>query len=191
MERKEQLCRAIKKIGWGYVFLYFNINLGTINIMPAWIGYILFYQAIRDGISQEEESAGLLKTIGIILGIYNGITWLLSMIAIPAEIFLISEVISVISLYYHFQLLTNLANIAKRYQCFQEEKALLHLRTWQTILLTILAFMVQIEALYEWSLVLVFVQCIIMVCICVYLRKLKHALEDLPDIIFTSKEYIC
>ena len=79
MERKEQLCRAIKKIGWGYVFLYFNINLGTINIMPAWIGYILFYQAIRDGISQEEESAGLLKTIGIILGIYNfsqlGCSW--------------------------------------------------------------------------------------------------------------------
>lgn len=183
MDRKEQLYKAIKRIGWGYVMLYFDINLGTIDILPAFYGFWFFYEAIRDGISQEEESANLLKPIAVLLGIYHAITWLLHIFMIPTDIFLLNELSSVTSLYFDFQLLTNLAAIARRYGCPQE-KTLLHFRTIQTILLTVLAFTTQFEELSEVSIILVIVQIVVMICLCVSLRNFKRAVEDLPDVGF-------
>ena len=186
MNKKEEVCRAVKRIGWGYVFLYFNINLGTINILPAFWGYCLFYKGIRDGISLEEESADLLKPIAILLGIYQGILWLLACFGIPMDVLLISELASVISLYFHFQLLTNLANISKKYHCSQE-KSLLHVRTIQTIVLTILAFTTPFEEMYILSIVLVIVQIVMIICLCIILRDFKHTLEIVPDIDFEDR----
>ena len=183
MEKKECLCNAIKKIFWGYIFLYFNINLGTIDILPGWIGYIFFYQAIRDGIAEEEESSKLLQPIGIILGIYNGITWILSILYIPTNIILVDMLIDVISLYFHFQLLTNLSNIARKYSC-EQERSLLTLRTIQTILLTVLAVLVYFEELYEVAVILLIVQCVVVICLCIVLHKLKQTMDELPEEIF-------
>ena len=181
MERKDLLCRAIKKIAWAYVFLYFDINLGTIDILPAFGAYWIFYKAIRDSISLEEETANLLKPIAILLVIYQSILWLLRCFAIPTEILLITEIGAVVSLYFHFQLLTNLADIARRYQCPQE-RFLLRFRTMQTILQTILAFTTPFEELYTISLILVIIQIVIVICLCFVLRDFKHTLENVPDI---------
>lgn len=178
MEERERLCSAIKKIGWGYIFLYFDINLGTMSILPSWVAYVLFQSGIANGVSAEEESVKLLQPIGIILGIYQGIMWLCKMFMIPTDVLIINETASILSLYFHFQLLTNLANIARKYECPQE-KPLLNLRTIQTILLTVLAFTTQFEKLYEISMILVIVQIIIMICLCVELRRFKHELETL------------
>jgi len=186
MSRKEILCKAIKKIGWGYIFLYFDINLGTIDILPAFCAYWMFYQSIRDGISFEEESANLLKPMAILLMYYQGVLWLFRIFAIPTDYFLITELGSVISLYFHFQLLTNLANIARKYSCFQE-KSLLNLRMMQTILLTVLAFTTQFDELYEISLILVVIQIVIMICLCIVLRNFKHALEAVSEVDFNHK----
>lgn len=186
MERNELLCKSIKKIAWGYVFLYFDINLGTIDVLPAFWGYWLFYKAIRDGISLEEENANLLKPIAIVLVIYQSVLWILHSLGIATDILLVSEFRTILSLYFHFQLLTNLANIARRYQCPQE-KALLRVRTIQTILLTILAFTTPFEDLYAISLILVVVQIVIIVCLCFVLRDFKHTLEDVLDIHFYNK----
>lgn len=178
MERKEELCKAIKKIGWGYVMLYFSINIGTIDILPSWWAYIMFFrEGIQEGIAKEEESANLLKPIGLVLGVYHFIKWLLTIFMIPTDIFIINETSSVLELYYHFQLLTNLANIARKYECPQE-KMLLNLRTVQTILLTVIAFAVHFEDLYEVSIILMVIQVIVTMCICFTLRKFKHALEE-------------
>ena len=181
MERKDLLYGAIKKIAWAYVFLYFDINLGTIDILPAFWAYWIFYKAIRDSISLEEETANLLKPIAILLVIYQSILWLLRCFAIPTEILLITEIGAVVSLYFHFQLLTNLADIARRYQCPQE-RFLLRFRTMQTILQTILAFTTPFEELYTISLILVIIQIVIIICLCFVLRDFKHTLENVPDI---------
>lgn len=188
MERKEQLAKAIKNIGWGYVMLYFDINLGTIDILPAWWSYFWFFrEGINEGISEEEESVNLLKPLGLVLGIYNLITWFMAMFGITSDMFLITEVMSVISLYFHFQLLTNLANIAGKYGCAQKS-SILNLRTVQTILLTILAFTVHFEEIYVLSICIMIAQVIVTVCICVVLRKFKHAIEELPETAFYEQE---
>lgn len=184
MERKERLCKSIKNISWGYIMLYFNINLGTIDILPAWWSYLwLFQTGIKEGIGEEEGSANLLSPLGIVLGIYNLITWFLTMFGIPSDMFLITEIMSVISLYFHFQLLTNLANIAHKYGC-EQEQSLLHLRTAHTILMTVLAFTVHFEEIDWLTLCIVVVQVVIMICICFVLSKFRHAIEELPEAVF-------
>jgi len=184
MQRKEQLANAIKNISWGYIMLYFNINLGTIDILPAWWSYLwLFQTGIKEGLSEEEESVRLLKPLSLILGIYNLITWFMTMFGIPSDVFIITEFMSVIALYFHFQLLTNLATIAGKYSCFQE-KSLLHLRTIHTILMTVLTFTVHFEEIYWLSLGIIVVQVVIMICICVVLRNFKRAIEELPESAF-------
>ena len=183
MDKKEQLCKAIKKIGWGYVPLYFNFNLGTIDVLPSWWSYFMFFREGIEGIEEEEESVKLLKPIGIGLGIYYLITWFCTMFGVPTNWFLISEIASIASLYYHFQLLTNLANIAGKYGC-EQEKSILTLRTLQTVLLTILAFTVHFEEIYEISLVLAIVQIVVVIITCIVLRNFKRALEQLPDSMF-------
>lgn len=186
MERKEQLSSALRKIFWAYIFLYFNINLGTIDILPSWVAFIMFSSAIDNGIAKEEASAELLKPITMLLGIYYFITWILAMFGITSGLFLISEAATVIALYFHFQLLTNLANIARKYGC-EQEKGLLNLRTVQTILMTILAFTVHFEEIYWLSLTLVVIQVIIMICICYVLSKFRHAIEELSDDVFHER----
>ena len=44
-ENKMDLCQAVKHIAWGYVLLHFNINLGPLNVLPNWAGYLLMVGA--------------------------------------------------------------------------------------------------------------------------------------------------
>ena len=54
------------------------------------------------------------------------------------EAYILGVVISVVSLYFHFQLLTNLADIAGRFNA-KRQKSVLLLRNVRTVLLTLLA----------------------------------------------------
>lgn len=47
MERKK-MAHAIGLIAWGYLFLYFNLNLGSLNLIPSWVGYLLMGKAIKE-----------------------------------------------------------------------------------------------------------------------------------------------
>mgnify|MGYP003295257438 CR=1 FL=1 len=72
------------------------------SILPSWVAYVLFQSGITNGISEEEESAKLLRPIGIILGIYQGIMWLCKMFMIPTDVLIINETASILSLYSSF-----------------------------------------------------------------------------------------
>ena len=175
MTQREQLSRSLRKIFWGYIFLYFDIKLGTIDILPAWLGYVFFYQGIRNGIEVEENSAKLLKPICVALIIYSLINWFMTMLGIEIDILIISDVFAVIALYFHFQLLTNLANIADKYS-YLGVNTLLNLRTVHTVLMTILAFTVHFEEIDWLSMFIVVVQVIVMICICSVIAKFRRFL---------------
>lgn len=183
MEHREQLSRALRKIFWGYIFLYFDLNIATIDILPAGLGYIFFYQAIRDCLMKEDASTKLLNPICWILIIYRIIEWLMNIFQIPTDIFIITEMMSVIALYFHFQLLTNLANIAHKYEC-AVENTLLSLRTVHTILMTILAFTVHFKEIEWLSLLIMVAQVFIMVFICATIGKFRRAIDALPEAAF-------
>lgn len=173
-----RLYTAIKRIAWGYVLIHVNFNLGTLNILPNWAGYLLFLSAFP-AIGEEEESANLLKPLGILICIVEVISWFNDLCGGPFNLYLINLIMGVAALYFHFQLLTNLANVAHKYECSQETKILL-LRTVKTVLQTLFIVISYTSLLNQdfvlWSLLLVFV--IITIWLCAVLFSFKKELEQ-------------
>ncbi len=175
--KQHKLLDAIKKIAWGYIFLHINFNLNTINILPNWVAYILFVQALPT-LGEEEESANLLKPLGILLGILEGMYWINTGFLggeLPTGV--IDIITSVLSLYFHVQLLTNLAAIAHKHECSQEKK-LLTLRTVKTILTTVITitntFLIVNGAIY----VIIIALLVITIWICSVIFSFKNELES-------------
>lgn len=109
----QNLKSSISKFAWGYFFLYININLGTLNILPAFVGYFLFLSSIKD-LQIEEKSIALLKPFGIILLIWKAVCWSLDLFSLSNSLVFITLITSIIEIYFHFQALTNIASIAKK-----------------------------------------------------------------------------
>ena len=136
----EKMRGGIFRIAWGYIFIYFNININAVSLLPAVVGYGLFLSAI--GLLQEEErELSLLKPLIGILLVWNAADWVLSWMGseIIETWFLLDLLTGLINLYFQFQFLTNLASIAAKYQEPDRDcdTKLLTYRTWQTIMLTI------------------------------------------------------
>ena len=136
----EKMRGGIFRIAWGYIFIYFNINITAVSLLPAFVGYGLFLSAI--GLLQDEErELGLLRPLVGILLVWNAADWVLSWMGseIIETWFLLDLLTGLINLYFQFQFLTNLASIAAKYQQLDRDcdTKLLTYRTWQTIMLTI------------------------------------------------------
>ena len=54
----EHLCNALRHIAWGYILIHVHINLGTIDILPDFAGYLLLLGALPI-LGQLEPSAPL------------------------------------------------------------------------------------------------------------------------------------
>ena len=113
----QKLYCGIGRAAWGYFFIYFDFNLNTVSILPSFVGYFLFLSAI-DCLCDEEKELDLLRTPGLILTVWHILSWLASWAAIDLDgMLLVADIlIGVLNIYFHFQLLTNLASIASKYQ---------------------------------------------------------------------------
>lgn len=140
MTDRNVLYSAISKCAWAYFFSYFDINLGTVSILPDFVAFWLFLGAI-DKLQREERELKLLKPLGVLLLCWHIGDWLLSWVGASAEGLhtALDLIICLANLYFHFQLLTNLASVAAKYQPEDgdQEQKLLSCRSWQTVLLTV------------------------------------------------------
>ncbi len=107
--------RGLTKIAWGYVFLHLNLNLGTLNVLPNWVGYLLFFSAITL-LGDQLRDLTLLKPFCILLGARELADWLAVFATgqtLMGQFFLLDALLTCIGLYFHFQLLTDLALLAE------------------------------------------------------------------------------
>lgn len=141
METKT-LSSAIKKVAISYILIYLHINISAIDILPDWLGYFLIV-SVLPVLSQKEKSAQLLKPFGIALGVWNIFEWVLKIAGTELNLTIINIVFSIITIYFHFQLITNIAalDIEDR-----KKKRLLDLRTATVILHTVLRISVLIPS---------------------------------------------
>ncbi len=128
------LSYAIKKIAISYILIYLHINISVIDILPDWLGYFLIV-SVLPVLSQKEKSAQLLKPFGIAIGIWNIFEDVLKIVGDELNLTVISLVFSIITIYFHFQLITNIASLDIE---DQKKKRLLNLRTATVILHTVL-----------------------------------------------------
>lgn len=180
----QKLHDGISKAAWGYLFIYFDINIGTVSILPSFIGYILFLSAI-EYLKDEERDLSLLKPLGIILVLWHIAKWLFSWFGAEADgaLQVADVLICLVNLYFHFQLLTNMASIASKYQPegFELDKKLLRYRTVQTVMLTAINFLTYLsfwltEIAQYVSIFMVIVYIIAGICLMKALFDLKKCL---------------
>lgn len=138
MTAYEKRYHGLDRAAWGYFFLYFNINVGSVSLLPTFVGYLLFLGAIRL-LEGEERELNLLRPLAILLAVWHGLDWCLSLFGTDLYgLQFIDLIRDAVNLYFHFQLLTNLASIAARHQpedCEFDQK-LLKYRTLQTLMIT-------------------------------------------------------
>ena len=178
------LYKGIGTIALGYFFIYFNFTINTVNILPTFVGYLLILHAIRD-LEQEEAELLLLRPFGIILATWHIVAWVSSWFSADLDSLLpIADIlIGLINLYFHFQLLTNLASIASKYQSEGDEHdaKLLHCRTVQTVTLTTVIIVSKIasrvsEYAMLFSVIMVIIYAVVNVLIIVTLLKFRKSL---------------
>lgn len=189
MTDRETLYRGASHAAWGYFFLYLDINLGTLNILPDWAAYLLFLSAIGK-LQGERRDLALLRPLGILLAVWNGADWLavLGGGSVTGHLPPVDLVISVVQLYFHFQFLTDCAGLAAAYQSPGKgvDARLLRWRTLQTVLLTAAVCLTYLPLDWEGAgavaLTLLAVVCVIAgLCIMAALFALRRLFrEDAP-----------
>lgn len=140
MNDRETIYKALTHAAWGYVFLYFDFNLGTVSLTPAFVGYLLFLSALKP-LSKERRDLALLRPLGILLAAVYGVNWVMSWgFSLPGRLIPLNLLFTAAGLYFHFQLLTDLAAIAAGHQepGGTLDRTLLTARTVHTVFFTVL-----------------------------------------------------
>lgn len=191
METYNRLYDGITKTAWGYFFLYFDINLGTVSILPDFVGFLLFLSAINL-LKDEERDLSLLRPFGILLALWNGAEWIASWVSMNLDnvSHFFNLIVCLVNLYFHFQLLTNMASIATKYQPEDAniDAKLLKYRTIQTIMLTVMLIFTYVSTLLGelWtyiSLAIAIIYIVIGICMMKALFDLRRCLPtDVPTI---------
>lgn len=134
----EKFVQSIRKIAWGTIICFFDFNLGTLDIIPDWWGILMMYEALTT-ISKQEKSIKLLEPLALILFVYNAIQWIfLTLFGMEINIYVVNVIFTIINLYFHFQLMTNIADIARK-NGYEKYNVLLTLRTFKAIIITLSA----------------------------------------------------
>lgn len=140
MTQQQTLYTGVSRAAWGYFFLYFHVNLGTINLLPPFVGYLLFLSSIRL-LKEERRDLGLLRSLGILLTIWYVLDWAITLVGgtIEGRFIVLDLIVRLAELYFHFQLLTDFAALAEKYQQEEDDIAqkIYRWRTIFTVLLTV------------------------------------------------------
>lgn len=172
--KEQNYASAVGYVAWGYVLLYFDINIGTLDLLPAWLGYALFFGALP-ALAEVSASAKLLRPFALGLAVWSGICWLFGSGWYPQ---VVGVVESVVALYFHFQLLTELAALARQYDCPQERK-ILTLRTVNTLFQTAFVLLGPLWKDWEGAAVLLLIaNLVVLVWICAVMFSLRRTLRD-------------
>ena len=117
MTDQHTLYSGLSNAAWGYFFLNFDFNLGTVSILPRFVGFLLFLSAIKK-LSGERRDLALLRPLCLLLAAWNAIDWLLSWTGgnLDGHILFLDLLVAVAGLYFHFQFLTDIAVFAEQYQ---------------------------------------------------------------------------
>lgn len=113
----DKLERGLANAAWGYLFLHFDFNLGTVSIVPRFVGFLLLLSATRD-LSGARRDLSLLRPLAILLAAWNALDWLASWLgrSVDGRVLFLDLLITVVNLYFHFQFLTDMAALAEQYQ---------------------------------------------------------------------------
>lgn len=191
--KRENLYSGLSNAAWGYFFIHFDFNLGTVSIFPRFVGFLLLLSACGK-LSAERRDLSLLRPLAMLLAGWNALDWLASWVGqdVDGHILFLDLLVTTAQLYFHFQFLTDMAAIAERYQSRNDclGQSLRNRRTVYIVLITVIALVQDLPAglLGEWMewvvLALAVIVCIAAVLIMTGLFGLRRCIETMvvkPD----------
>ena len=115
MDNREKLYSGLSKAAWGYFLLNFDINLGTVSILPRFAGFFMLCSALGY-LAEEQRDLTLLCPLGRLLAVWNLADWLLSWFGthLTGKLLFLDLLITAAGLYFHFQFLTDMAGLRQR-----------------------------------------------------------------------------
>lgn len=151
MNERTVLYKNITKFAFGFLIILINISIAGFDILPDFVGYILFISAIS-ALKKRYKKINLLNPLAIILLIWSVIAIIIPYFATNETVILITDfitlVISIIQIYFNFQLLTQIGAIAKEYdEETKLDKRLMKLRNIYTVLNTVLTSLANVPVL--------------------------------------------
>ena len=179
MTKRYNLSQAIRSIAWGYVLLHLHINLGTLDILPDWLGLILILKALP-ALTEQCPSAKLLHPFAAGLAIWEGIAWIFFLFGASLDLGFLDIIGSIVALYFRFQLMTEVAHAAANYNCPQHSKLLI-LRNVDAVMITLFALPIPWDRIEVLSFLLILVEIGAMIWICGTLFSLARYLLDQPE----------
>ena len=127
-------------------------SLPLLKFIPWWLSTPFFFIAL--GILEKHiPDTKFLKPLCIIMGVIDLAEWIIIVfdIKIPFELYMLQILSSVISLYFNYQLITNISQLAKK--CgYENIKGMLQIRTVHTIYVTVYTLLLPFaEKLMTWQ----------------------------------------
>lgn len=187
MTGRSSLYKGLSCAAWGYFFLIFDVNLGTVSILPRFVGWLLFLRAI-DELEEERRDLALLRPLGILLALWTGADWLASWAGRDVDgLFPPLDLIAAVAqLYFLFQFLTDMAALAeaRHPESGALGRRILRCRTAQTVLVTAIALAPYLPARLPEGVsggalaVLAIAYCLLGAALMLYLFRLRRAFRD-------------
>ncbi len=186
MTERENLYAGISYAAWGYLFLYVDFNLGTVSILPRFVGYLLFLAAIGK-LGEKRRDLELLRPLGMLLAVWNIADWMASWLGTTVDGWFLplDLIVNAVGLYFHFQMFTDFAALAAEYQGPDGilVRRLLHWRTVQAVLTTVAAvayhLMERLDGMWTYGvLTLALIQVIVAICLMAALFSLRKLFRE-------------
>lgn len=111
------IAHGIRMAGAGYLLIYLNFNLNlsgfTLPLLPNVAGWLLLAAALRN-LSVEAPTLKLILPFAGALGVWS-LGQFFPTLELPAPLGWLSLGMSILQLYFHFQLFTDLAGVARKH----------------------------------------------------------------------------
>ena len=113
--------KAIKNVAWYILLVSYHFNIGIIDVLPDWLGYILLYSAVET-IGKIQPSAKLLKKFSMIMIADSVFQTVCKIFDFTAQSYVYGLMIAVIHIYLDFQILTDIWHTAQEHQSYSGDK---------------------------------------------------------------------
>ncbi len=148
--------KSLTKIAFGYLIIFISISIMGFDILPDFVGYILFLSAFLS-LAEKYRNFRLLEPLAVVLMVWSIIAIALPFLSEIEPVIYITRIasiiISIINLYFNFQLLSEISAVAREYQSenMMLDKRLIKLRNADTVVFAALQLLSTIPFIINFS----------------------------------------
>ena len=104
---------VLRKVAWAHVFITFSLNIETLDILPAWVGYLMVAGTLA-ALAIERPHVETLRPMVYILAALSAVIWIgkAFSLAMPYAVGLVHQILQLI---FFFSFHSELAELGRSY----------------------------------------------------------------------------